>query len=161
MNQRARPSRDGRKTSVPEGKATQPAKPAAATRPSVHVSIDVPDLEAGLRFYEAVFGFAEIARPFATMAILDANNVTVCMHEKSAGTKPSPNGTDLRRYERHWTPVHVDLHVHDFDGVLGKVRAEGGLIETEYREHGPKPAAFCSDPFGNGFCVIGERADDV
>lgn len=123
------------------------------------MSIDVPDLEAGLRFYGTVFGFLEVARPFPTMAILDANNATVCMHEKSAGTKPSPGGKDVRRYERHWTPVHVDLHVHDFDDALGRVRAEGGLIESEYREHGPRPAAFCSDPFGNGFCVIGEAAD--
>jgi predicted enzyme related to lactoylglutathione lyase len=131
---------------------TDPAKT------SVHVSIDVPDLDAGLRFYASAFGFVEVARPFPTMAILDAGNVTVCMHQKAAGTKPSPNGKEVRRYERHWTPVHIDLHVHDFDGALGKVRAEGGLIEMEFREHGPKPAAFCSDPFGNGFCVIGESA---
>lgn len=130
----------------------------AIARPSVHLSIDVPNLEAGLRFYGNVFGFREKARPFPTMAILDANNLTVCMHEKSAGTKSSPNGSDVRRYERHWTPVHVDVHVEDIDAALEKIRAEGGLIETEFRTQGPKPVAFCSDPFGNGFCVIGERA---
>jgi predicted enzyme related to lactoylglutathione lyase len=91
------------------------------------------------------------------MAILDANNVTVCMHAKASGTKSSSAGTETRRYERHWTPVHLDLHVRDFDAVLAKVRAHGGAIEDEYREQGPMPAAFCSDPFGNGFCVIGER----
>jgi len=160
MKQTARPRRDGRKTRAPEAKAMKPAKPGAGARPTVHVSIDVPDLEAGLRFYAAVFGFV-VARPFATLAILDANNMTVCMHEKSAGTKPSPQGGDVRRYERHWTPVHVDLHVRDFDGTLGKVREAGGLIETEYREQGPMPPAFCSDPFGNGFCVIGEDANDT
>jgi predicted enzyme related to lactoylglutathione lyase len=125
---------------------------------SVHVSIDVPELDAGLRFYASAFGFVEVARPFPTMAILDAGNVTVCMHQKAAGTQPSPDGKEVRRYERHWTPVHIDLHVHDFDGVISKVQAEGGLVEMEFREHGPKPAAFCSDPFGNGFCVIGESA---
>jgi len=159
MNPGVRPRRDGRKTRAPEGKAMQPTRSGTGARAVVHVSIDVPDLKAGLRFYGSVFGFVEVARPFAQMAILDANNVTVCMHEKSAGTKPSPNGTDVRRYERHWTPVHIDLHVDDFDGVLGKVRAEGGLIEMEFRDQGPKPAAFCSDPFGNGFCVIGEDAN--
>jgi len=125
-------------------------------RPSVHVSIDVPDLDAGIRFYGAVFGFAETARPFPTMAILDANNVTVCMHEKPAGSRSSRGGADVRRYERHWTPVHIDLHVPDFDLALGKVRAGGGAVENEYRSEGPRPAAFCSDPFGNGFCVIGD-----
>jgi predicted enzyme related to lactoylglutathione lyase len=125
-------------------------------RPSVHVSIDVPDLDAGIRFYGAVFGFAETARPFPTMAILDANNVTVCMHEKAAGSRSSQGGADVRRYERHWTPVHIDLHVPDFDLALGKVRAGGGAVENEHRSEGPRPAAFCSDPFGNGFCVIGD-----
>lgn len=95
-------------------------KAKSATRPSVHVSIDVPELEAGLRFYGEVF-------------------------------------SEGRRYERHWTPVHLDLHVEDFDSVLNKVRAQGGAIENEFRTQGPMPAAFCSDPFGNGFCVIGGR----
>ncbi len=127
-------------------------------RPGVHVSIDVPELERGLRFYGRVFGFVETARPFPTMAILDANNVTVCLHERAAGTKSSPGGAERRRYERHWTPVHLDLHVADLDAVLTAVRAEGGAVERELRGQGPKPVAFCSDPFGNGFCVIGVPA---
>ena len=134
------------------------AKANVPTRARVHVSIDVPELDAGLRFYGQVFGFVETARPFPTMAVLDANNVTVCMHQKEAGSKSSTGGADRRRYERHWTPVHLDLHVDDFDAVLDKVRAQGGTIENEYRTEGPMPAAFCSDPFGNGFCVIGEPA---
>ena len=125
-------------------------------RATVNLSIDVPDLEAGLRFYAAVFGFVEKARPFPTMAVLDANNVTVCMHAKPAGTKSSAAGSELRRYERHWTPVHLDFDVPEHDPVLAKVRAYGGSVENEFRTQGPKPVAFCSDPFGNGFCVIGE-----
>jgi catechol 2,3-dioxygenase-like lactoylglutathione lyase family enzyme len=72
------------------------AKPA--TKPSVHVSIDVPELEAGLRFYAEVFGFEETARPFPAMAILDANNVSVCMHAKAAGSKSSSGGAEQRRF---------------------------------------------------------------
>ena len=128
------------------------------SRPSVNVSIDVPDLNQGLIFYQSVFGFIESARPFPSMAILDANNVTVCMHEKAEGTAPSPGATERRRYGRHWTPVHLDLHVAEFDSALERVRARGGRIENEYRDEGPMPAAFCSDPFGNGFCIIGEPA---
>lgn len=130
-------------------------KPGDA-RARVNLSIDVPDLEAGLRFYAAVFGFVETARPFPTMAVLDANNVTVCMHAKPAGTTSSATGSELRHYERHWTPVHLDFDVPDLDAVLAKVRAEGGAVENEFRTQGPTPVAFCSDPFGNGFCVIGE-----
>lgn len=128
-----------------------------AVRPGVHVSIDVPELEAGLRFYGEAFGFVETARPLPTMAILDAGNVSVCLHEKPAGTRSSAAGPE-RSYERHWTPVHLDLHVQDFDAALEAVRAHGGAVEHEFRSQGPRPVAFCSDPFGNGFCVLGERA---
>src|SRR6185295_15699876 len=105
-----------------EGRLVNSVKEKPTARPSVHVSIDVPELEAGLRFYGEVFGFVETARPFPTMAILDANNVSVCMHAKAAGSKSSSVGAEQRRYERHWTPVHLDLHVGDFDAVLSKVR---------------------------------------
>jgi len=123
---------------------------------SIHVSIDVPDLERGLAFYGRVFGFVEKSRPFPTMAILDGNNVTICMHEKRAGTHSSTDSADTRRYERHWTPVHLDFHVNDFDAALSRIRGENGIIESEFRTQGPMPTAFCSDPFGNGFCVIEE-----
>lgn len=126
-------------------------------RPRVHVSVDVPDLDAGVAFYRDVFAFIEVARPFPTMAILDAGGPTVCVHEKAAGTAPAPGTADRRHYDRHWTPVHLDLHVVGFDDAITRIRAAGGKIEADLRDHGPKPVAFCSDPFGNGFCLIGER----
>lgn len=125
-------------------------------RPSVHVSIDVPDLDQGVQFYCAVFEAREKARPMPTMAILDANNVSICVHQKAEGSNPTPMAQSERKYMRHWTPVHLDLHVADFDAVLATLQRAGGAVELEFRNHGPKPVAFCSDPFGNGFCVIGE-----
>jgi predicted enzyme related to lactoylglutathione lyase len=124
-------------------------------RPEINVSIDVPDLARGIDFYGTIFGFAEKARPFPSMAVLDAGNVTVCMHEKAEGSTPA--GTDTRRYARHWTPVHLDVHVTDIEPVIALVAAKGGTVERVFRSGGPRPAAFCADPFGNGFCVIGAR----
>jgi predicted enzyme related to lactoylglutathione lyase len=54
----------------------------------INVSIDVPDLAAGLAFYGSVFGITETARPLPAMAILDGGNLTICMHEKKAGSEP-------------------------------------------------------------------------
>ncbi len=116
-----------------------------------NISIDVPDLEAGLRFYGGVFGWTETARPFPTMAVLDGGNVTVCIHAKSAGSKPTPEDA-ARDYARHWTPVHLDFHVSDFDAVLRRAIAAGAVVEMSFTK--PKPTAFCSDPFGHGFCLI-------
>ncbi len=123
---------------------------------TINVSIDVPDLEAGLAFYGAVFGFKEIARPFPTMAVLDGNNLTVCMHGKAEGTKSSEQGEETRHYSRHWTPVHLDFHVQTLGAFVTRIQDNGGKVEREFKSGGPKPVAFCADPFGNGFCVIAE-----
>ncbi|WP_196258725.1 VOC family protein [Pelagibacterium limicola] len=121
-----------------------------------NVSIDVPSLEAGLHFYGADFGFKELARPFPTMAVLDGGNLTICMHGKVEGTESSEGSGEKRHYTRHWTPVHLDFHVPSLSDFVEKIRANGGSIEREFKSEGPKPAAFCADPFGNGFCVIAE-----
>jgi predicted enzyme related to lactoylglutathione lyase len=116
-----------------------------------NISIDVPDLERGLRFYCNVFGWTERSRPFPTMAVLDGGNIIICVHEKAAGSVPAPEAA-ARRYERHWTPVHLDLHVSDFDETLERAKAEGAVVEQSFSV--PKATAFCSDPFGHGFCLI-------
>jgi predicted enzyme related to lactoylglutathione lyase len=126
-------------------------------RPSVHLSIDVSDLAAGLDFYGTVCGFRETARPFPTMAVVDGGNLSICIHEKPAGSPSSGEGSPRRDYARHWTPVHMDIHVVDFEETLLRISAAGGAIERTFRDTGPRPVAFCADPFGNGFCVIGPR----
>ncbi len=118
---------------------------------STNISIDVPELEAGLRFYCGVFGWKERSRPFPTMAVVDANNLTICIHEKPGGSRPTP-GQHVRDYDRHWTPVHLDLHVDEFDAVLQRAKDAGAIVEMSF-DH-PKPTAFCADPFGHGFCLI-------
>jgi predicted enzyme related to lactoylglutathione lyase len=125
---------------------------------TTNLSIDVPDLEKGLRFYGAVFDFKEIARPFPGLVVLQAHNLSICLLEKKAGSKPSKNTDDRRRYSRHWTPVHIDFHVDDLHSILGKATKAGAIFEAihENPEHGS--VAFCSDPFGHGFCLI-EKVD--
>lgn len=116
-----------------------------------NVSIDVPDLEAGIRFYCRVFGWKEKSRPFSTMAVLDAGNLVVCIHEKPKGSRPTPTEEE-RGYGRHWTPVHLDFHLSDFEETRKRAEAEGAIVERSFSS--PKAVAFCSDPFGHGFCLI-------
>lgn len=125
----------------------------------INLSIDVPDLTAGLMFYGRVFGITETARPFPSMAILDGGNVTICMHEKKAGSESSPGSGAQRTYARHWTPVHMDFHVPALTPIVEAIRAASGSVELEFHNHGPRPAAFCADPFGNGFCVIAKTLE--
>jgi predicted enzyme related to lactoylglutathione lyase len=75
--------------------------------------------------------------------------------EKPAGTKPAMGSDDVRRYERHWTPVHIDFHVDSFEADLARALSAGAKCEQKFDAPGRPPIAFCSDPFGNGFCIVG------
>jgi predicted enzyme related to lactoylglutathione lyase len=124
---------------------------------SLSVSIDVPDLQQGLRFYEQAFGFSKLAQPAPGVAVLKTGGATLCLLEKRAGSRPSPHTTELRRYERHWTPVHLDIHVDDLKAALARALAAGAKQEQLFENADHGSAAFCSDPFGHGFCLIGRR----
>ncbi len=121
------------------------------------VTIDVPSIEEGLRFYCDGLGLAEIARPIATYIILKCGEAQIGLIEKAAGTAPAPGASDRRRYDRHWTPVHIDFHVEDFAAALARAVDAGGKCEQKFEGGSRPPIAFCSDPFGNGFCIVGNR----
>src|SRR5207344_337431 len=73
---------------------------------TVLLNIDVPDVEAGVRFYTAAFGL-KVGRRFGTDFVeLLGWPAPVYLLTKAAGTVGA--GGDLRRYARHWTPIHPD-----------------------------------------------------
>jgi predicted enzyme related to lactoylglutathione lyase len=124
---------------------------------TVSVSVDVPNLAQGIAFYCAAFGFSRKSEPVPGVAVLQGLNAELCLVERRAGSIPSPETSDRRRFERHWTPVHLDFHVDDLRASLQRVESLGARGEQVFEnpEHGS--AAFCSDPFGNGFCLIQRR----
>jgi len=122
------------------------------------VTIDVPQMDEGLKFYRDALGLTEVARPFPSYVILKCGAAKIGLMEKAAGSKPAKGSDDIRRYERHWTPVHIDFHVEDFEGVLAKALRAGAICEHKFEGGTHPPVAFCSDPFGHGFCIIGMRS---
>jgi catechol 2,3-dioxygenase-like lactoylglutathione lyase family enzyme len=124
---------------------------------TVSVSIDVPSLEEGLRFYGDVFGLAKVSEPYPGVAVLRGEGAELLLLAKAAGTNPCPPANATRDYARHWTPVHVDFHVDDFKTTLAKALAAGARQEHLYEIPGRPFVAFCSDPFGHGFCLIERR----
>jgi predicted enzyme related to lactoylglutathione lyase len=121
---------------------------------SVSVSVDVPNLAEGIRFYSEAFGFSKIAEPVPGVAVLRVGAAEICLLEKAAGSSPSSDTKETRHYQRHWTPLHLDLHVDNLKTALATALNAGAKQEQlfENPEHGS--AAFCSDPFGHGFCLI-------
>jgi len=124
---------------------------------SVSVSVDVPSLEEGLRFYGEAFGFIKSAEPFPGVAVLRAGDAELLLLAKVSGSCPSPHIDEKRHYDRHWTPVHIDFHVDDFKGSLAKALGAGAKQERLFESTGRPAVAFCSDPFGHGFCLIENR----
>ena len=125
---------------------------------SIEICIDVPDLAQGVRFYADAFGFSKLSEPYPGVAVLTAGAATITLLEKREQSKPSPNTRDARHYDRHWMPVHLDFHVEDLRAALDKAVRAGAIKEQifENAEHGS--AAFCADPFGNGFCLLESKA---
>lgn len=126
--------------------------------PSISVSIDVPSLAEGIRFYSEAFGCTRLVEPYPGVVVMKLGNSTFCLLEKRAGSKPSPKTEDVRRYERHWTPVHLDIHVENLTEARARAVKAGAVEEQVFEnpEHGS--AAFCSDPFGHGFCLIEQKS---
>ena len=121
---------------------------------SVSVSVDVPNLADGVRFYSEAFGFAKVAEPVPGVAVLRAGASELCLLEKKPGSRPAPGAQDTRHYTRHWTPVHIDFHVDDLKVALAKALEAGARQEQLFEVPGHPAVAFCSDPFGHGFCLI-------
>jgi predicted enzyme related to lactoylglutathione lyase len=126
---------------------------------SVSVSIDVPDTERGARFYKEAFGFSTVAEPYPGVVVMKAGGMTITLLEKREDTKPSPDARDVRHYDRHWTPVHLDFHVDDLATALERALKAGARKEQQFDHPDHGSAAFCADPFGHGFCLLERRPD--
>ena len=120
------------------------------------VCIDVSDLELATTFYCEALG-CTLEKRQSSHNTLSAAGTTLHLSNKDAGSTATPSGS-TRDYARHWTPVHLDFDVADVDAVAEKVKQLGGSVEsTKTGEWGN--AAFCADPFGNGFCLLKIETD--
>lgn len=117
------------------------------------INIDVPDLQRGCAFYGAALEL-QVARYLFdhSVAELVGANATIYLLECAAGTLAA--ATRARDYDRHWTPVHLDIAVGDLDAAIARAVAAGALREGDI-DNGPwgRLARF-ADPFGHGFCLI-------
>jgi predicted enzyme related to lactoylglutathione lyase len=126
------------------------------------VNIDVPDLAGAIDFYSRVFGLTVTRRFGRTGAELTGWPVRLYLLQKadgSAGAAASP-----RRYDRHWTPVHLDVVVDDIDAALARALAAGAQAESEIRAEAWGKIVVIADPFGHGLCLIefqGRGYDEV
>jgi predicted enzyme related to lactoylglutathione lyase len=119
---------------------------------SVLINIDVPELAPAVAFYTAAFGL-EVTRRFGDGgAELSGWPAAVYLLVKPAGTIGAAG--QPRTYERHWTPVHLDVVVEDIEAALERALGAGARLEQDIRTRAWGKIAILADPFGHGLCLI-------
>lgn len=117
------------------------------------VNLDVPDLAAAETFYPAAFGLRIGRRPGPGAVELLGGPTPLYLLQNEAGSAATGDG-DVRDYERHWTPLHLDWVVDDIEAGLERAVAAGATLEQSVRERRWGRIAVPADPFGHGFCLI-------
>jgi len=117
------------------------------------VNLDVPDLAVAEAFYTEAFGL-QIGRRLGPGAVeLLGGPTPLYLLQNEAGSAATEDG-DVRDYERHWTPLHLDWVVNGIEPALARAVAAGATLEQPLREHRWGRIAVLADPFGHGFCLI-------
>ena len=131
--------------------------------PGLLVNIDVPDIAAASAFYTGALGLSVGRRLGSDFIELLGAGVPIYLLKKDAGTSIGPAGGGVRRYERHWSPIHPDFVVDDMDAAIERVVAAGAIQEGPACDAPYGRLAMFADPFGHGFCLIefNERGYDA
>lgn len=127
------------------------------------VNMDVPDLARAEHFYCAVFGVS-VGRRLGSGAVeLLGLEAPIYLLEKAGDSAATAAAPARRNYQRHWTPVHLDVSVNDLDHARSMAIAAGAVDETGVRQAPYGRIATFADPFGHGFCLIefNERGYDA
>jgi len=121
---------------------------------SLRICIDVPELDAAIAFYEAAVGLRVARRLGPHWAELLGAGCPVDLVQAEPGSPWSPRSSAVRGFERHWTPVHLDLVVDDLDAAVARATAAGAVLEREVLTRRWGRMANLADPFGHGLCLL-------
>ena len=117
-------------------------------------NIDVDNLEKAIRFYGDSFGL-KIGRRFGAAGVeMLGSSTPIYLLVKAAGTAPTNTETEVRRYDRHWTPVHLDFVVDDVESAVQRALDAGAKLEAAVSTFKWGKLALMADPFGHGFCFL-------
>ena len=117
------------------------------------VNLDVDDLEKAAGFYASAFGL-KVGRRFGPHAIeMLGGPAPIYLLASKPGSRATASG-NVRQYERHWTPVHLDFVVDDIEGAIKNAVAAGATLEKAAVTNSWGKLAVLADPFGHGFCFI-------
>jgi lactoylglutathione lyase len=118
------------------------------------VNIDVDDIERGVAFYTRAFGLTLGRRFDDSFVELTGGEVLIYLLRKESGTVPFQGAAAARDFARHWTPVHFDVVVDDFEAAIARAEEAGAVREGAVSSHKWGRMQLFADPFGHGFCIL-------
>ena len=123
------------------------------------VNIDVDDLPRAVRFFQAAFDLRPARRLGDGVVEMLGSAAPIYLLAKPAGSPShaacaAGESPDARRYDRHWTPVHLDFVVDDLDAAIERAISAGAVLEKPPATQAWGRLALMADPFGNGFCFV-------
>lgn len=128
------------------------------------VNIDVDDLDNAVRFYSRAFGL-RVGRRFGTSAVeMLGSSAPIYLLAKAAGTAVASTTSQVRSYQRHWTPAHLDFVVRNIEDAVQNAVDAGARLEQPIGTQEWGRLALMADPFGHGFCFVqflGQGYDEI
>lgn len=119
------------------------------------ITIDVDDLDRAVEFYCGGLGLTLVQRDLSWAGVeLNGQTFWLCPF------KPGPHRKITRDFQRHWTPIHLDIVVDNVDKAVQSALAAGGRLDGEIRRNQLEPLgcrsdiANLSDPAGNGIDLL-------
>jgi predicted enzyme related to lactoylglutathione lyase len=120
----------------------------------LQVNLDVDDLDKAVRFYSSALGLKVGRRLGAFGVEMLGSSVPIYLLVKSSETPASETISQLRSYQRHWTPVHLDFVVDEIEPAVQRGIEAGAHLEQPITTHEWGKLALMADPFGHGFCFV-------
>jgi len=120
----------------------------------VHAYIDVEDAERAIAFYCDGLGLTVKRRLDRHWIELSGAAIPIFLLSQRPEVADLGQVKAPRRFDRHWTPVHLDFIVSELDAAVSRLTERGGTLDRaiEVKEYGR--IAYMADPFGNGFDLI-------
>lgn len=130
------------------------APPYPLRMPDLRLCLDVPDLPRAIAFYTAALGFTVGRRLGDDWVELLGAPCPLDLIAAPAGSRATPTAEATRGYQRHWTPLHLDVAVPDLAAALARAVAAGAALERGPLDRPWGRLAVLADPFGHGLCLL-------
>jgi predicted enzyme related to lactoylglutathione lyase len=121
----------------------------------LRICIDVDDLERAIAFYTQGLQLQLGRRLSSDWCELLGGPCPIDLLCEPADSAPVlAENPQRRHYERHWTPVHLDVIVDDVDSAIARLVDSGAVLERPVQQRRWGRMANLSDPWGHGFDLL-------